>query len=82
MDKFTKMLQAKMTLLEGKELRFGLNYPGTDKREMVKEVIKRLEQYLKDMDERPEDYEEKDENPQFQLSVELFKVNDDPLSRL
>jgi len=80
MDKFTKMLQAKMLLMEGKEFRFGLNYPGTDKVAMLKEAIKKLEEQVKQMEEHPEEYKEKDENPRFQLSIELVKVNEDPMS--
>lgn len=79
MDKFTEILKAKMLLMEGKELRFGLQYPGTDKIEMLKEAIKRLEEQIKYMEEYPEDYKEEDENPKFQLSIELLKVNYEPL---
>ncbi len=79
MDKFMEIMKAQMTLLEGKEPRLRISYPGTNKREMIKEAIKRLEEELKQMDEFPEDYVEKDENPKFQLSIDLFKINYDPL---
>ena len=69
-----KEFQLRMQLMEGKELRFGINHPGTDKKEMVKEAIKSLQRYLDQMEERPEDYAETDPNAYFNLSVELLKV--------
>ena len=69
-----KEMQLRMQLMEGKEFRFGTNYPGSDKKKLVEETIKSLQQYLKSMEETPEDYVEEDQDPWFTISVELFKV--------
>ena len=69
-----KEFQLRMQLMEGKELRFGNNYPGSDKVQLVKDAIESLQQYLKNLEERPEDYKEKDPDPWFTLTVELLKV--------
>jgi hypothetical protein len=67
-------LKLRMQLMEGKEFRFGCNNPGNDKKELVKKTIESLQQYLKNMEDHPEDYTETDPDPWFTLSVELFKV--------
>ena len=69
-----KEFQLRMQLLEGKEIRFGSNIPGSDKKELIKRAIEGLQGYLKNLEEHPEDYKEKDPDPWFNLSVELLKV--------
>lgn len=74
MDKFSKLLQAQMTLMEGKELRFGSSIPGNDKLELCKKAIESIEGYMKNINEKPEDYLEED-GAKFQIKVELVKLN-------
>ena len=74
MDNAMREFQLRMQLMEGKEFRFGNNHPGSDKVQLVKDAIESLQQYLKDLEEHPEDYKEKDPDPWFTLTVELFKV--------
>ena len=69
-------LQAQMILMEGKELRFGRNIPGDDKMELCKKAIESIEEYMKRLKEKPEDYVE-DEGSNFQISIELCKLNKD-----
>ena len=64
----------RMQLMDGKEIRFGTNHPGNDKKELVKKAIESLQQYLKNMEDHPEDYTEADPDPWFTISVELLKV--------
>lgn len=66
--------QLRMQLLEGKEIRFGNNIPGNNKKELIEKAISSLQEYLKRMEDFPDDYKETDPDPWFNLSVELLKV--------
>ena len=63
-----------MQLMEGKQLRFGSSHPGSDKKKLVEDAINSLQQYLKNLEENPDEYAEEDQDPWFTLSVELLKV--------
>ena len=69
-----KEMQLRMQLMEGKELKFGTNHPGADKKKLVEEAIESLQTFLKHMEEHPEDYKETDPDPWFTLNIELLKV--------
>ena len=57
------------------ELRYGQTHSGKNKRKLIKETTNGLLDLLKRMDENPRDYEEKDLNSKFRISVELVKIN-------
>lgn len=77
MDRFTERLQAEMVLMKGKEMRFGCNIPGEDKLLLCNEAIESIKKYMKNLEENPSEYAEKEEHPKFQIKVELCKLNDD-----
>ena len=75
MATFEDKFKAEMILMEGKELKFASNMPGEDKIELCKARIEYLQRCVNEMEKRPEDFVETEENPKFQLRIELCKLD-------
>jgi len=84
MDYFTKLIEAEMILMQGKELIMGTNYPGDDVLSVCEEAYKKLGEFIKEIKENPEDYKRKGDEYQlkdgmkrYQFETKIVRLNDE-----
>jgi hypothetical protein len=85
-----KLIEAEMTLMEGKEMVYASNYPADTVLECCEEAKKRLEDKIAEIKANPQNYvKEGDEtNPaktlgkRYQIEVKLVRLSDEYLLNL
>jgi hypothetical protein len=82
-----KLIEAEMTLMEGKEMVFASNHPADTILECCEAAKKQLEQKIEEIKANPQEYVREDDPTKglakrYQIEVKAVRLNDDYLLNL